>query len=133
MRVLLTLVCFFCIAGTASAQSMRVSNGNELYEGLRTCNLANGPSYQATAKEWDYCFLATGYVEGASAVIFDSFSKLFVVSGDVTQHQIIDVVHQYLEKNPAIRNKPSAVLISSALMEAWGTEDGKKAAKLVAQ
>ena len=99
MKRLLPLTLLLAINNANSA-----SDGNAFYE---LCTTKEG-----------YCtaFLA-GYVHGARI-----HGGRFCIPEKVNSGQVLDVVIQYLQQNPAYRYKEVYALINTAIHEAWPCE-----------
>ena len=121
----LVLVSPLSAQTSPASQRMSVLTGNQLLRGLDNCDRLDRGQKQAAA-DTDFCFLATGYVEGAANAMFVTLPKAFVERTGVQNGQVVDVVHKYLVVHPESRNDASVNLIGSALIEEWGTPESKK-------
>ncbi len=98
---------FALVAPRASAQQKQAfESGNELYEQCGYEAVA-GSTYGA------YCI---GYI----AAIADSFNGVLIhIPPGATEGQMVDVVVQFLQANPAIRNDCASDLVFAALQGAF--------------
>jgi hypothetical protein len=108
---ILVIAAFIFLAQTASAQQMepepRYFTGNELY--------AECTSGHESGTNDD--FECLGYVDGAA----EALDGLGIISlpNPVTPRQEVDIVVQYLQKNPALRGRRASLLVLTALYEAF--------------
>ena len=100
MKNLLTLTLISLTLGTANANTNRT--GNELLENLRnpTANYAQGVTH--------------GMIVATALTRPD-----ICVPSNATNGQLIDVVRNFLEAAPALRNLASLVLVHGALIQAF--------------
>lgn len=108
---ILTMAAFVFLAPRVLAQRLapepRYFTGNELYA---ECTSAHE---SGTNDEFE----CLGYVNGAAEVL----DGLGIVSlpNPVTLRQEVDVVVQYLQKNPALRGRRASLLVLTALYQAF--------------
>ncbi len=100
MKKLLVVLAF--VPTVASAEFF---SGNDLYRRM------NSTDYMERAQ-------AMGYIQGA----FDAgqhWRHCAPDSAGVTAGQVNDIVKQYLERNPALRNQAADLLVVDALKKIW--------------
>jgi hypothetical protein len=122
MRTLIGILLISVVAGFGSqlgqAQSgFDVSTGNGLLSGLQAC-AGIKPDSDPSLTTIAYCSKARGYIEGATAVIFDV--RQIQLPAHTTKGQIYDVVEKYLNDHPESRQEYSNHLIERAIAAAWG-------------
>jgi hypothetical protein len=104
-----------------ACQGFDVSTGNGLLRGLQSCADVKRAALSGTDASLlaiAYCSKANGYIEGATAVIFDV--RQIQLPAHVTKGQIYDVVEKYLNDHPESRHEYSNLLIERAIVAAWG-------------
>jgi hypothetical protein len=111
-----TLTCLLILTTptllTTPAQANNVyETGNHLLRDLRDATGTGfGPTY------------ALGYIVGAA----DAYGgSALCIPGTVTKGQLNDVVRQFLEQEPGIRDLPADILVLMALSNHWACPKGK--------
>jgi len=107
--------CLLILSSTAPAHATVYESGNHLLRDLRDVNGTGfGPIY------------ALGYIVGAA----DAYGgSALCIPGSVTKGQLNDVVQQFLEQEPGIRDMPADVLVLIALSKHWACPKEQKREK----
>jgi len=104
------LTCLLILTTPTHASTV-YETGNHLLRDLRDATGTGfGPTY------------ALGYIVGAA----DAYGgSALCIPGTVTKGQINDVVRQFLEQEPGIRDMPADVLVLIALSNHWACPKGR--------
>jgi hypothetical protein len=110
------LTCLLILTTTTHASTENhlrnvYETGNHLLRDLRDATGTGfGPTY------------ALGYIVGAA----DAYGgSALCIPGTVTKGQINDVVRQFLEQEPGIRDLPADILVLMALSNHWACPKGR--------
>lgn len=109
MRCVLATALMF--AGGYSPAPVMAATGNEV---LLDC------AKDSTEFKASYCFgYVVGAAEMASAILSLGGRKWFCAPDNVTNGQLERVIAKYVENNPAKTSDPAAVLVLTALVDAF--------------
>lgn len=95
------------IPAVAQSNMPAVVNGNGLYERCK----ADAGTY--------YAGVCMGFTLGVAASISSFTDDIVCLPDNVTNGQIIEVVQNYLQRHPEIRQESSVILVGAALGVAW--------------
>jgi Rap1a immunity proteins len=110
------LVLAVCAPGLDAQAQQRAffKDGNALLSGLQA---------EASTPQNAY---AAGYVVASAEALNEerllSFKVCFSTPKNATQRQLIDIVRQFLEQNPAVRDMPAPWLVATALQRPFPCE-----------
>ncbi len=119
------LSMLFMLGTLAFNVNAAINNGNDLYNVLHEEEVN---SHNLGITQWDDVFEINGYIHGETDALANKSIPIefrLCFPNHTTQGQIIDIVHQYLENNPSIRNEDASYLTYNALKQFYSCKLNK--------